>query len=109
MAKMEIAENSVRGKALSARTPALNFAYLEFGAEAAAPVVLLHGWPYDVHCYDEVAPRFASAGYRAIVPYLRRFGPTMYRSDAVMRSGQQAALGKDLVDLLMHSESRRQR
>jgi hypothetical protein len=48
MAAMKIAENSVRGKVLSATTPALNVAYLEFGAEAAPPVVLLHGWPYDV-------------------------------------------------------------
>ena len=85
---------------MSAATPALNVAYLQFGAETAPPVVLLHGWPYDVHCYDEVAPRLASAGYRAIVPYLRGFGPTTYRSDALTRSGQQAALGKDVVDLL---------
>jgi pimeloyl-ACP methyl ester carboxylesterase len=100
MAEMRIAENSVRGKLSSARTPALNVAYLEFGADVEPPIVLLHGWPYDVHCFDEVAPRLASAGYRAIVPYLRGFGPTTYRSDAVMRSGQQAALGKDVVDLL---------
>ena len=97
---VRIAENSARGKVLSAKTPALSVAYLEFGAQAGLPVVLLHGWPYDVQCYDEVAPRLAAAGYRAIVPYLRGFGPTTYRSDTVMRSGQQAALGKDVVDLL---------
>jgi pimeloyl-ACP methyl ester carboxylesterase len=100
MAEVRIADNSERGKVLNATTPALNVAYLEFGAEAAPPVVLLHGWPYDVHCYDEVAPRLASSGYRAIVPYLRGFGPITYRSDSLMRSGPQAALGKDVVDLL---------
>jgi pimeloyl-ACP methyl ester carboxylesterase len=100
MADTRITDNSLRGNLLTAKTPALNIAYLQFGADSAPPVVLLHGWPYDVHCYDEVAPRLASSGYRAIVPYLRGFGPTTYRWDTVMRSGQQAALGKDAVDLL---------
>jgi pimeloyl-ACP methyl ester carboxylesterase len=62
--------------------------------------VLLHGFPYDVHAYAEVAPRLAAAGARVIVPYLRGYGPTRFLSPATPRSGQQAALGTDLLALL---------
>ena len=64
------------------------------------PVVLAHGFPYDVHAYDEVAPQLAKAGARVITPYLRGFVPTRFLSRDTMRSGQQAALGRDLIDLL---------
>ena len=78
---------------------------LEIGLENAGPrngpvAVLLHGFPYDVRCYDGVADRLAAAGVRVIVPYLRGFGSTRFRSSTTMRSGQQAAIGQDLLDLL---------
>jgi pimeloyl-ACP methyl ester carboxylesterase len=85
-------------KQLAARV--LDVAYLEAGASTGPPVVLLHGFPYDVHAYDEVVPILASSGCRAITPYLRGFGPTRFRSAQTPRSGQQAALGSDLLALL---------
>ncbi|GAA1447802.1 alpha/beta fold hydrolase [Leifsonia poae] len=81
-----------------ARTTDLEVAYLESGEAAGVPVVLLHGFPYDVSAYDEVARRLHGA--RVIVPWLRGFGPTRFRSDQLIRSGQQAALGTDLFELL---------
>ena len=97
---MKGAGSSTGARTLTAMTSALNVTYLQYGADTGAPIVLLHGWPYDVHCYDQVGPILAQAGYRVIVPYMRGFGPTRYRSESTMRSGQQAALGKDVVDLL---------
>lgn len=79
---------------------ALRVAYEEHGPSSGAPVVLLHGFPYDVRAYDEVAPPLAAAGCRVIVPYLRGYGPTRFLSDDTMRSGQQAALAHDLLSLL---------
>ena len=84
----------------TARTETLEIAYLDEGPGTGWPVVLAHGFPYDMHAYAEVAPRLAIAGARVIVPYLRGFGPTRFRSADKMRSGQQAALGQDLIDLL---------
>ena len=78
----------------------LNIAYLETGAADGWPVVLMHGFPYDIHAYDEVAPTLAAAGARVIVPYLRGFGATRFLSPDTPRSGQQAALGADLLALL---------
>src|SRR2546425_793515 len=78
----------------------LSVAYLEAGAPGGSPVVLLHGFPYDVHAYDEVAPILASSGCRVLTPYLRGFGPTHFRSAQTPRSGQQAALGSDLLALV---------
>lgn len=79
---------------------ALNVAYSEFGAPDGWPVVLLHGFPYDIHAYDGVAPALVAEGARVIVPYLRGFGPTRFLSPDTPRSGQQAALGADLLALL---------
>jgi pimeloyl-ACP methyl ester carboxylesterase len=84
----------------SIRTPTLEVAYLESGPADGEPVILLHGWPSDVHDWDEVAAGLAAAGYRTIVPWLRGFGPTRFREAATPRSGQQAALGADLRDLM---------
>lgn len=70
------------------------------GPAAGAPVFLLHGFPYDIHAYEEVAPRLAQAGCRVYVPYLRGFGPTRFLSAATPRSGEQAALGADLLALM---------
>ncbi|WP_430246110.1 alpha/beta fold hydrolase [Neorhizobium sp. DAR64861/K0K2] len=81
-------------------TPSLEIAYYEFGESDGWPVVLSHGFPYGPQAYDEVAPRLAAAGARVIVPYLRGFGPTRFLSASSMRSGQQAALGTDVIDLL---------
>ena len=78
------------------RTDLLDVAYEEHGPPGGDVVMLMHGWPYDPRAYDEVAPRLAAAGCRAIVPYLRGFGPTRFLSADTPRSGQQAALGHDL-------------
>ncbi len=79
---------------------ALNVAYSESGAPDGWPVVLLHGFPYDIHAYDSVAPALAAEGARVIVPYLRGFGSPSFLSPDTPRSGQQAALGADLLALL---------
>ena len=82
------------------QTSMLDLAYEEHGPADGDPVVLLHGFPYDPRGYDAMAPALATAGYRVIVPYLRGYGPTRFLSADTMRSGQQAALGRDLLDLL---------
>src|SRR5918996_981193 len=78
----------------------LDVAYEESGATAGTPVVLLHGFPYDVHAYDDVGPLLASAGCRVIAPYLRGYGPTRFLSPDTPRSGQQAVLAHDLLALM---------
>lgn len=78
----------------------LELAYEEHGAGVGVPILLLHGFPYSPRAYDGVIPPLAAHGHRVIVPYLRGYGPTQFRSPTTMRSGQQAALARDLVDLL---------
>ena len=78
----------------------LDVAYVESGDAAAPAVLLLHGWPYDVHSYAEVTTRLASAGYRVLVPYLRGYGPTRFRAAETIRNGQPAALAVDAIALL---------
>ena len=85
---------------LTVRTRSLEIAYEESGPRSGTPVVLLHGWPSDPRDYDEVAPALASAGCRVLVPWLRGFGATKFLGVATPRSGQQAALGADLLDFL---------
>lgn len=82
------------------RTSTLDIAYEESGGADGAPVILLHGWPYDPRCYDDVVPLLAQAGCRVIVPYLRGFGATRFLRAETPRSGQQAALGNDLRELM---------
>jgi pimeloyl-ACP methyl ester carboxylesterase len=82
------------------QTNVLEIVFLEEGPAAGWPVILAHGFPYDVHAFDEVAPRLAQAGARVVAPYLRGFGPTRFLSKGTMRTGQQAALGQDLIHLL---------
>jgi pimeloyl-ACP methyl ester carboxylesterase len=82
------------------RTPLLEIAYEETGPSGGKPVVLMHGFPDDIHAYDDVAPPLAAARYRVIVPYLRGYGPTRFLDPATPRSGEQAALGHDLLDLI---------
>src|SRR5689334_7927314 len=83
-----------------ARTDVLDIAYLEVGPSSGRPVVLLHGYPYDIHSYVDVAPRLAGLGYRVLVPHLRGHGPTSFLSPDTPRTGQQAALGADVLGLL---------
>ena len=84
----------------TATTATLQVAYEEAGPPDGPPVVLLHGFPYDIRAFDAVAPVLAQAGCRVVVPYLRGFGLTRFLSDATPRSGEQAALGADLLGLL---------
>src|SRR5690242_14167743 len=67
---------------------ALRVGYAELGPPSGTPVLLLHGWPYDIQSYGEVAPALASQGYRVIVPYVRGYGSTRFRSDAAVRNGE---------------------
>jgi pimeloyl-ACP methyl ester carboxylesterase len=85
---------------LSVRTPVLDIAYESSGPPSGPPVILLHGFPYDPRAYDEVAPTLANEGNRVFVPYLRGYGPTSFLSKETPRSGQQAALGKDLKEFM---------
>ncbi|MDH3286280.1 MAG: alpha/beta hydrolase [Betaproteobacteria bacterium] len=79
---------------------ALRVAYEERGSPAGTPVVLLHGFPYDVRAYDEVTPLLVGQGFRVITPYLRGYGPTRFLSADTPRSGQQAVLAHDLLALM---------
>jgi pimeloyl-ACP methyl ester carboxylesterase len=78
----------------------LNVGYADIGPANGRVAVLLHGWPYDIHSYLEVAPLLAAAGYRVVVPYLRGFGTTRFLSDATFRNGEQAALAVDVIALM---------
>lgn len=78
----------------------LSVSYRQYGRVDQPCVVLLHGFPYDVHCYAQVGPLLAAKGYRVVVPFLRGFGGTRFQSNEICRSGQQAALGNDLLTLL---------
>ncbi|WP_338000428.1 alpha/beta fold hydrolase [Chelativorans sp. YIM 93263] len=84
----------------TARTDTLEIAFFQSGPEDGWPVILSHGFPYDIHAYVKVAPILTAAGARVIVPFLRGFGPTRFLSGQKMRSGQQAALGGDVIGLL---------
>src|ERR1700732_5015197 len=88
------------GVMASVRTPVLEIGYEESGPSDGSPVVLLHGFPYDPRAYDAVVPSLTAAGYRTLVPYLRGYGPTRFLSADTPRSGQQAALGQDLLDFM---------
>jgi pimeloyl-ACP methyl ester carboxylesterase len=79
---------------------ALNAGYVDIGPADAPAVLLLHGWPYAIYSYFEVAPLLAAEGFRVIVPYLRGYGTTTFRSADAVRNGQQAALAHDAIDLL---------
>lgn len=82
------------------RTDVLEIGYHDFGPADGPAVLLLHGYPYDVHSYVDVAPALAEEGFRVLVPHLRGHGPTRFLDDAIRRSGQQAALGADAVGFL---------
>src|SRR3954449_3892186 len=78
----------------------LNVGYVEAGPATGTPVILLHGWPYDIHSYEEVVPLLAAKGYRVIVPYLRGYGTTRFLSSQTLRNGQQAVLALDAIALM---------
>lgn len=78
----------------------LNVGYAEAGPADGRAVILLHGWPYDIHSYVEVAPLLASKGYRVLVPYLRGYGTTRFLSNETLRNGQQSALALDVIALM---------
>jgi pimeloyl-ACP methyl ester carboxylesterase len=78
----------------------LSIGYAEDGPESGPAVMLLHGWPYDIYSYVDVAPLLASAGYRVIVPYLRGYGATRFRSGDIVRNGQQAVFAVDTMALM---------
>jgi pimeloyl-ACP methyl ester carboxylesterase len=87
-------------KLVHVRTATLDIACEIAGPEHGAPVILLHGFPDDVRTWDGAVAQLAAAGYRTIAPYLRGYGPTRFLDEGTLRSGQQAALGKDLLDLM---------
>lgn len=78
----------------------LNVGYTEAGPSNGTPVILLHGWPYDIHSYEDVVPMLTAKGYRVITPYLRGFGTTKFLSDKTMRNGQQTAVATDIIALM---------
>jgi pimeloyl-ACP methyl ester carboxylesterase len=78
----------------------LNIAYVEMGPADGPPVLLLHGWPYDIHSFVEVAPILANAGFRVLVPYVRGYGETRFLSADTPRNGQPAAVAVDQLDFL---------
>ena len=78
----------------------LKIGYAEAGPSGGPPVILLHGWPYDIHSFIDVAPLLASTGYRVIVPYVRGYGTTRFLSNDTLRNGQPSALAVDIIDFM---------
>jgi pimeloyl-ACP methyl ester carboxylesterase len=78
----------------------LNIGYVETGPSGGSPVILLHGWPYDIHSYNEVAPLLASAGYRVFIPYLRGYGSTQFLSSETFRNGQPSVVAFDTIQFM---------
>lgn len=78
----------------------LNIGYAEVGPTSGTPVILLHGWPYDIHSYVDVAPLLAASGYRVVVPYLRGYGSTTFLSGETFRNAQQSVVGLDIIALM---------
>jgi pimeloyl-ACP methyl ester carboxylesterase len=110
---LAVAAGSVASSAIASATPAqshtsfaplkqvdagvLNVGYVEDGPVDGPPVILLHGWPYDIYSYVDVAPILAARGYRVLIPYLRGYGSTTFLSPDTVRNGQQAALAQDVT------------
>jgi pimeloyl-ACP methyl ester carboxylesterase len=97
----ETSQNSARFESIKQiDAGVLNVAYAEAGPGNNRAVILLHGWPYDIHSFVDVAPLLSAKGYRVIVPYLRGYGATKFLSDKTVRNGQQAALAVDVTALM---------
>src|ERR1700681_4216252 len=92
--------NSSFGSLKQVDAGVLNVGYAEAGPANGPAVILLHGWPYDIYSYVDVAPLLASAGYRVIVPYLRGYGTTRFLSGETIRSGQPSAVAVDIIALM---------
>ena len=82
------------------RAGVLDVAYAEMGPANGPVVILLHGWPYDIHSYEKVAPALAAKGYRVLVPYARGYGDTRFLSDSTIRNGEPVALAQDVIDFM---------
>ncbi|MBM0274349.1 alpha/beta fold hydrolase [Micromonospora tarensis] len=78
----------------------LNVGYVDAGPPDGEPVILLHGWPYDIHSFVDVVPALTAAGYRVVLPYLRGYGSTRFLADDAMRNGEPAAMALDLIALM---------
>ena len=100
LATMKSGTNTSFGSLKQIDAGVLNVGYAEAGPANGRPVILLHGWPYDIHSYVDVAPLLASAGYRAIIPYLRGYGTTRFLSSETLRNGQQSAIAVDIIALM---------
>ena len=100
LAMMKPGTNTSFGSLKQINAGVLNVGYAEVGPANGRPVILLHGWPYDIHSYVEVAPLLASKGYRVIVPYLRGYGTTRFLSNETFRNGQQSAIAVDIIALM---------
>jgi len=98
MAQGAIGPTGGIGSVKSVNTPVLEIAYEASGKEDGFPIILLHGFPDDIHAWDDVAPALAKAGHRVLVPYLRGYGPTRFRDAASPRMAEQAAIGQDVID-----------
>ncbi|MEI9953592.1 MAG: alpha/beta hydrolase [Pseudomonadota bacterium] len=94
------ANASALGPIKHIRAGVLNAAYVELGPADGPVVILLHGWPYDIHSFDSVAPALAAKGYRVLVPYARGYGETQFLSAKAMRNAEPAALASDVIDFM---------
>ncbi len=92
------AQEPARTAVATVQTPILSIAYEDTGDPRGFPVILLHGFPDDVRAFDEVVPPLTKAGYRALVPYIRGYGPTTFRDSSAPRMAEQAAIGQDVID-----------
>jgi pimeloyl-ACP methyl ester carboxylesterase len=97
---MQLRTNTSFGPVKQIEAGLLNVGYVEAGAANSRAVILLHGWPYDIHSYGDVAPWLAAQGYRVIVPYLRGYGSTRFLSNDTFRHGQQSVLALDILHLM---------
>jgi pimeloyl-ACP methyl ester carboxylesterase len=97
---IKLAANTSLGALKQIDAGVLNVGYADVGPADGPAVILLHGWPYDIHSFDDVAPLLASKGYRVIVPYLRGFGTTRFLSSETPRNGQPSAIAMDIIALM---------
>jgi pimeloyl-ACP methyl ester carboxylesterase len=100
LSMMKLGTNTSFGSLKQIDAGVLNVGYAEAGPANGRLVILLHGWPYDIHSYVDVAPLLASAGYRVLIPYLRGYGRTRFLSGETFRNGQQSALAADIIALM---------
>jgi pimeloyl-ACP methyl ester carboxylesterase len=100
LAPVKSATSAAFGSLKQLNAGVLNVGYVEVGPSDGPAVLLMHGWPYDIHSFIDVSPLLASAGHRVIVPYLRGYGSTRFLSGATLRNGQPGALAVDIIDFM---------